>query len=215
MDTPLYPNFPNAYYYGHEGDEISIEDFESFVKHPFNKDKTFELIDGRIVLMAGNANLNHQRIVKELFKKIDNNLEGRECEVFFDFNLYLFNEELGECENIYQPDIMVCCDMSKLTKRGYEGIPNLIVEVISKSTSRYDYGDKRENYIRYGVKEYWVVDSIKNKILVYMNKDRQNPVVNEYTFYDKVESDIFLDLSVNFREILDKLDKSDLRWFKS
>ena len=38
MDTPLYPNFPNAYYYGHEGDEISIEDFESFVKHPFNND---------------------------------------------------------------------------------------------------------------------------------------------------------------------------------
>ena len=214
MDTTLYPNFPNAYYYGDGDDEISIEDFESFVKHPFNKDKTFELIDGRIVLMAGNASLNHQRIVKELFKKIDGFLEGQECEVFFDFNLYLFNEELGECVNIYQPDIMVCCDMDKITKRGYEGVPSLIIEVISKSTGKYDYGSKRENYIRYKVKEYWVVDPMKNKIVVYANSDGSNPVANEYTLYDRVESDAFLGLSVSFEEILQKLDKSDLGWLK-
>jgi Uma2 family endonuclease len=209
VDNTLYPNFPNAYYYGHENDEISIEDFESFVKHPFNKDKSFELIDGRIVLMAGNATLNHQRIVKELFKKADNFLEGHPCEVFFDFNLYLFNNELGECVNIYQPDIMVCCDMDKLTKRGYEGVPDLIVEVISKSTGKYDYNDKRENYIKYKVKEYWLADPIKNKIFVYLDSS-----VNEYTFYDTVESGAFPGLSINFKEILEKLNKSELKWFK-
>ena len=204
MDTTLYPNYPNAYYCSHENDEISIEDFESFTKHPFNKDKTFELIDGRIVLMAGNANLNHQRIVKELFKKIDSFLEGQPCEVFFDFNLYLFGKELGKCANIYQPDIMVCCELDKLTKRGYEGVPSLIIEVISKSTGKYDYGNKCENYIRYGVREYWAADSMKNKICAYSKLGKR-----EYTFYDRVESSVFPNLSINFKEILEKLDKSD------
>ena len=214
MDTPLYPNFPNAYYYGYENGEISIEDFESFVKHPFNKDKTFELIDGRIVLMAGNASLNHQRIVKELFKKIDSFLERQPCEAFFDFNLYLFNEELGECANVYQPDIMVCCEMDKITKRGYEGIPSLIVEVISKSTSKYDYGNKRENYIRYNVKEFWLVDPIKNKISVYANDAKDPFAAKEHTLRDKVESSVFPGLSIDFGDILEKLDKTDLGWFK-
>ncbi|MCL2815012.1 MAG: Uma2 family endonuclease [Oscillospiraceae bacterium] len=215
MDTTLYPNYPNAYYCGYEDDEISIEDFESFVKHPFNKDKTFELIDGRIVLMAGNASLNHQRIVRELFKKIDIFLEGQPCEVFFDFNLYLYNTELGKCVNIYQPDIMVCCDADKITKRGYEGVPSLIVEVISKSTGKYDYKNKRENYINYNVKEYWLIDPVKNKIIVYVNDDaKSNAGINEYTFYDTVESNVFPNLSINFIEVLEKLEKSELRWFK-
>ena len=207
MDTTLYPNFPGAYYYGHENDEISIEDFESFIKHPFNRDKSFELIDGRIVLMAGNATLNHQRIVKGLFKKIDSFLEGHPCEVFFDFNLYLFDEELGECANIYQPDIMVCCDKAKITKRGYEGVPDFVIEVISKSTGKYDYKDKRDNYARYKVKEYWVVDPAKNKIIVHLGG-----TTAEHTFYDTVESNAFPGFSVNFKEILEKLDKSELGW---
>ena len=210
MDTILYPNFPNAYYY--DDNEISIEDFESFVKHPFNRDKSFELIDGRLVLMAGNANPNHQRIVKGIFKKIDNYLEDQICEVFFDLNLYLFNEELGECNNVYQPDIMVCCDEKKITKRGYEGIPKLIVEVISKSTGRYDYKDKYDNYIKYGVNEYWIVDLSKNKIFVYINHE-SNVSVNEYTFYDEVKSETFTNLSIDFKNILDGLDKSELYWF--
>jgi len=218
MDTPmyidLYPNFPNAYFCGYEEDEISIEDFESFVRHPFNRDKSFELIDGRIVLMAGNAGRNHQRIMVDMSVEIGNYLKGKKCEMFYDFNLYLFNEELGECVNMYQPDIMVCCDAGKITKRGCEGVPDLIVEVISQSTGKYDYSKKYDNYIKYGVREYWIVDCLKNKIFVHVNTDGSKPKTNEYTFRDKAESVIFPGLSVDFGEILKRLDKSELKWLK-
>ena len=206
--------FPNGYYYGHSDGEISIEDFESFIKHPFNRDKKFELIDGRLVLMAGNASSNHQRIIANMTIDIGHYLKGKKCEVFNDLNLYLFKEDLGECKDMYQPDILICCDKRKITKKGCEGVPDLIVEVISKSTGSYDYTKKFVNYIKYGVREYWIADMFRNKIFVYVNQEKSNLMLNEYTFYDKAESVIFPGLSVDFTEILEKLDKSELEWFK-
>ena len=210
----LYLDMPNAYYYGCEDGEISLKDFESFTRNPLNKFRSFELIDGRLVLMAGNASSNHQRIVMEMSTDFNIYLrrQRKKCKVFNDLNLYLFNEEFGECRNRFQPDIMVCCDKTKITKRGYEGVPSFVVEVISKSTGVYDYGRKFDNYIKYGVQEYWIADMFENSIFVHLNTDKDNLVVNEYTFYDKVESVIFPGLSIDFAEILDRLDKSELKW---
>ena len=209
MDISLNPNAVE-YYYGHE-DESCIEDFESFTAHPYNRNKKFELIDGHIVLMAGNASPNHQTIKGEIFGEIRNYLKGKPCRVFDDLNLYLFREDLGKCRNIYQPDIMVCCDASKITKRGYEGVPDLIVEVISKSTGDYDYGVKRNNYIRYGVGEIWIVDLFINQISV--DKKDETGTTYKYKFDDTINVDILPGLSVDFTEILKIVDKSDLKWF--
>ena len=37
-------------------------------------------------------------------------------------------------------------------------VPNLVVEVLSRSTAARDRGRKREVFARYGVPEYWIVD---------------------------------------------------------
>ena len=207
MDISLNP-VAVEYYYGHE-DELSVDDFDSFVAHPFNKNKKFELIDGQVVLMAGNASPNHQIIKGEIFGEIRNYLKGKTCRVFDDLNLYLFREGLGKCKNIYQPDIMVCCDESKITRRGYEGVPDLVVEVISKSTGDYDYGNKRNNYIRYGVRELWIADLFINQISV-----DKGGATYKYKFDDVLKVSIFPDLSIDFAEILAIVDKSELKWFE-
>ena len=194
------------YYYGND-DEFTVDDFESFISHPFNRNKKFELINGQVVLMAGNASPNHQTIKGEIFAELRNYLKGRKCRVFDDLNLYLFTEELGKCRNIYQPDIMVCCDESIISKRGCEGVPDMIVEVISKSTGDYDYGSKRNNYIRYGVGEIWLVDLFINQISI-----DKNGFNYKYKFNDNIKVNIFPDLLIDFAEILAMVDKSDLKW---
>ena len=210
MDIPINPN---EYFHGYEN-EVSADDFMSFVRHPFNRNKKFEFIDGRIVLMAGNASINHQIITGYLFAEIRNHLEGQKCEVFFDLNLLLYKKELGKCQNIYQPDIVVNCDRSQKIKNHIEGVPEFVAEVISASTASYDYNEKRENYIKYGVKELWLIDLSKDRITVFINKDTGDPAIFKYTFVDEVKLDTFPGLTIDFGEILKKVDKSELDWIK-
>ena len=66
-----------------------------------------------------------------------------------------------------EPDISVICDKSKLDDRGCVGAPDWIIEIASPSTKRTDYGVKLFKYRSAGVREYWIVDPLKNLILVY------------------------------------------------
>lgn len=54
-----------------------------------------------------------------------------------------------------------------VTDRGVESPPDLVIEVISPSTALRDRGLKRERYARFGVPEYWVVDTQFNRVEVY------------------------------------------------
>lgn len=202
------------YFYGHKN-EISVEDFFSFASNPINKNKKFELIDRRIVLMAGAASENHNIIGSYIMAEMSAYLRGQQCLVYYDFYLQLYKNG-EECENIYQPDIMVNCDRSRKKKGRYgeyiEGAPEFVIEIISKSTGRYDYNDKKDNYIKYGVKELWLVDLPKDKITVYANNDAIGVIETKYTFSDMIESKIFPGLSIDFKEILKMADKSELDW---
>ena len=186
----------------------SVDDFESFCDHPYNKGSKIELINGRFVLMAGNMSENHQRIARRIMAKAENYLEGKPCEVFYDFRLHLYREEFGLCENLYEPDIMINCDTNRLKKNKIVGVPEFIAEVISKSTRDYDYDEKRINYLKYGVKELWLVDLFDNKITVHANGE-----ISRYTFYDEVHSVVFPDFKIAFREILNAVDKDELKWY--
>jgi Uma2 family endonuclease len=193
-----------ADYYAREKEgPTSLDEYWAFCLLPENRNKTFELVNGRIKLMAGNASSNHQRICGYIFRKIGNYLEGKNCEVFTDLNVYLFEESMGKCKNVYQPDIMVGCDRDKATNRGYEGTPEFIAEVISKSSASHDYIEKYYWYMLYGVKEYWIVDLFQNKIVVYINgneEEEKPPEINVYSFNDKVKVEIFEDLWIDFKE---------------
>jgi Uma2 family endonuclease len=46
-------------------------------------------------------------------------------------------------------------------------IPHLVVEVVSKGGVRRDYVEKAEEYLRFGVREYWVLDPDKRQMLVH------------------------------------------------
>ena len=210
MDSALYSDI---LYNDDDNNDMSVDDFLNYIKHPINRNKRFELINGRISLMAGNVTINHQINTGYLFNEIGNYLKGKDCKVLYDFNLHLYREDLGECENVYQPDIMINCDSRRIKKRAIVGVPEFVAEVVSESTGKNDYSDKCGNYTRYGVKEYWIVDLLTNQIMVHISGDH---VVYKYTFSDEITLRAFPDLSIDFKEILkDKdLDKSELKWLK-
>ena len=62
--------------------------------------------------------------------------------------------------NVFQPDIYFVANESvkKFEENGFHGSPDLVIEILSPATAKYDLEDKKDIYEQYGVKEYWCID---------------------------------------------------------
>ena len=157
-----------------------------------------ELIDGQIYMMAPPSR-KHQTLARELFSSISSYIKskGGFCEPFFaPFAVFLNKDDT----NYVEPDIVVICDKSKFTDKGCSGAPDWIIEIVSPGSRRMDYFTKLFKYRTSGVREYWIVDPEKNRILVY---NFESEDTGDYTFADSVKVSIYDNLLINFSEIAD------------
>ncbi len=155
-----------------------------------------ELIDGVVYDMAP-PNRLHQELVSELHYKITDYIKKNNgaCKVFpAPFAVFLNADD----KTYVEPDISVICDSSKLNDRGCLGAPDWIIEVVTPGSQRIDYMIKLFKYRAAGVKEYWIVDKSKNRIIVY--NFEQNDM-GEYTFSDIVSACIYENLKIDFSVI--------------
>lgn len=144
-----------------------------------------ELIDG-VMYMMNPPFTTHQRISTflhgEFYKYITGN--NGKCELFHaPFAVYL-----SKRHNYVEPDLVIICDKEKLDYKGCHGGPDFVVEIVSKSSTKMDYFLKLFKYAEVGVREYWVVDADRNRIMVYYFEKGE---VNEYTFADRVPVGIY------------------------
>ncbi|MCS3918452.1 Uma2 family endonuclease [Fervidibacter sacchari] len=74
---------------------------------------------------------------------------------------------LGTCRKV-KPDIVAVREERKhiVTEDAIEGTPDLVVEIVSHSTRRYDFGEKRKVYEEAGVPEIWLVDFERKQVTV-------------------------------------------------
>ncbi|MCM1254463.1 MAG: Uma2 family endonuclease [Clostridium sp.] len=145
-----------------------------------------ELIDGKIYYMAP-PNTNHQRLVHFFDREIGNYIQKHsgECEIFpAPFAVFLN----GNDKNYVEPDISVICDKNKITDKGCNGAPDWIIEVISPGSKAMDYFTKLFKYRTAGVREYWIVDSIKERVTVYFFEKES---VEEYSFGSDIPVGIY------------------------
>src|SRR5699024_7877380 len=72
---------------------------------------------------------------------------------------------LGE-RNAFQPDIVFISNerLSLIQEDGLHGAPDLVIEILSPSTAKYDLEEKKEVYERFGVKEYWTVEPVTRSV---------------------------------------------------
>jgi Uma2 family endonuclease len=130
----------------------------------------WELIEGHAWAMSPAPTRYHQGLVGKLHASLDRYLSGKPCHAYlapFDVLLPAGDEADDEVDTVVQPDIVVYCDTSRLTKAGARGAPDLAVEILSPSTSKKDQREKFDLYQRHGVREYWVVDPMGSWLCVY------------------------------------------------
>jgi Uma2 family endonuclease len=138
----------------------------------------YELIDGEAYLMASPSRI-HQEISMALSTRINNYLEGKTCKVYAaPFAVRLNPAEDQSDDTVLEPDIVVVCDPSKLDDRGCNGAPDMVIEILSPSTARYDRLVKFNKYRQAGVREYWIVDPEEKIVTAYVLKNGEYTALN-------------------------------------
>lgn len=133
-------------------------------------EERWELIEGRAYSMCAAPTRRHQDLNGRLYRRLGNFLEAKPCRVYsapFDVLFPEGEEDDEEVDTVLEPDIVVFCDRTRLRDYGARGAPDLVVEILSPSTSKKDQREKFDLYERHGVKEYWVVDPEGRWLCVY------------------------------------------------
>ncbi len=125
--------------------------------------------------------INGEVIIHSPVKKSHNEISGN---VYKILEAYTIEHQLGfvgiekvliKCtRNDYEPDVCFF-GREKASKLKQEQmffpVPDMIAEVLSKSTEHRDRGIKFEDYQNHGVKEYWIIDPVKKLVEQYQNKN--------------------------------------------
>lgn len=144
---------------------------------------TAELINGKIVLSAS-PTTKHQDISVGISSEI----------------LFYIRANKGKCK-VYtapldviltddatvQPDVFVVCNEDNITDKGINGCPDWIIEILSPSSVANDFYYKKNLYFENGVREYWIVDPMKETVLVF-----DKPTTSSmYSFDDEIPVGIY------------------------
>ena len=157
-------------------------------------DDNWELIDGVAYAMAPAPMIKHQRLSFRIAKEIDRSIaDCKKCEVLSEID-YKISED-----TVLKPDVVVTCGDNNeyyLTKA-----PEIVVEVISRSTALRDEKYKFSIYESEGVKYYLLIYPTDMTAKIYKLKDGK--YLKEGDFFEGKYhfADTSCDVDINFNNI--------------
>lgn len=174
--------------------------YEEFIKLTEDSEHRYELINGDVYFLASPL-YPHQKAVKEILGEFSIWFRDKKCEpLTAPFDVTLHKSEKNIC--VVQPDILVICDREKIDENGkYTGVPTLVVEVLSESTSSKDNVTKLDLYMSTGIKEYWIVNTETKEIYIYVLGDKRVRHVLSYTGNQRAESHCFSGLGIDLQKV--------------
>ena len=178
--------------------------------------KPYEIIGGEKI-MSAMAYLTHSGIIAHLFNKIFNYVVANKCGYVFPDNVDVHFPD----GNLFRPDLTVVTAENKKIlnwKGAIRGVPDMAVEVLSRSTKNNDLTIKKDIYEANGVKEYWIVNPWEKSVLVHHLRGGKLELGEIYNFYPEdelkdlddeeraeiktdIKLSIFDDLTINVEEI--------------
>jgi Uma2 family endonuclease len=128
----------------------------------------YEIIDG-VLYMTTAPSPFHQWIIRQLQRALFAQIDDAGIGVTLASPIGVF---MPGCDPV-QPDILVirAADIGIVNNRRVNGVPALLIEVLSPSTAAVDLGVKREVYARAGVPEYWIVRPAERDVIVCSQPD--------------------------------------------
>lgn len=163
--------------------------------------KRYELADGVLELMTPAPTPKHQVIVTNISTLLSNTCQSEYILFVSPIDLILSNTE------VRQPDLVMIhrSRMDIITRRGIEGIPDLVVEVISPHSVKRDKQNKLRTYAAYRIPEYWIVDPAHESLEQYVLSEADNryELDNVYDREETVRSDRLPYVSFTMAQVVD------------
>lgn len=183
---------------------------EEYIQHEIETGQKYEYHDGMIYALAGGS-LEHVLLIGNIYSELRNGLKEKRsnCKpITNDAKLYI------EKENKYvYPDSMVVCGEIKKSDETKDALTNpiLIVEVLSKSTSEYDRGDKFYFYRQIpSLREYILIDQSRYVVEVFLKKEKNDLWrISRYNSLDQMINIQSLDIEISMKELYFDIDISE------
>ena len=145
------------------GLRMAADEFLQISEDGFN----YELIDG-IVMMTPSPTPKHQAVLMEIAAQIALYLRNHPAgQVFPETDVPLGRGPTGG-DLVYRPELVFLRSerLPEITDR-ITGAPDLVVEVVSRGSRRFDSETKKNDYERAGVLEYWLIDPERNEMIFF------------------------------------------------
>ncbi len=181
--TTVYPTLPADQTWPAQGQWT----YEDFLRLPHDGVR-YEIIDG-VLYMTNAPDFQHQHTVHQI---------AVELEIFIrtgSLGLVLtapIEVHLPDIAQPVQPDVLFVAQARReiIKSKFIEGAPDLIVEVLSPSTTRVDRTIKFGAYERAGVREYWIANPKPRSIEVYTLTRGEYALRGEYGPGERVTSEL-------------------------
>ena len=181
--------------------------FADYLAYFDDSDTKYELVDGELLAMAMGTG-RHSETIEPVYRKISTEIErtaqpwvarqgqiGVRCPRGIGLDTARIPDVVvmlrDEWQSLQDREAVIGFDLSP---------PLLVVEVVSPSTKITDYRAKRTEYAARDIPEYWIVDPIEAKVLVFVLSDGWYDVT-EFTNGDRLVSPMFPELQLTPQEI--------------
>ena len=179
-------------------DKMTYNEFRG-MEIPDGDTSIYELINGNI-MRRSSPHSEHQIVQANLMRL---------------FGIFVIGKQLGRIlgapmdvvfsdDDCTQPDVFfIKKEREKIIERQGPvwGSPDLCVEIISKGTAKHDRKSKFELYEKFGVTEYWLVDSANQSVEVYFLEDKKYVLQQFQEIEGMVKSTVLDGLELDLTDI--------------
>jgi Uma2 family endonuclease len=139
----------------------------------------YELLEGELIEMVSPTS-RHQIVSANLFRILDHHCRSTHQGILLTAPLdVIFSKSV-----VMQPDLIFVAEArrAEIIRERIIGAPDLVIEILSPTSSQRDLNQKRKLYARHGVAEYWIVDPDDETIEI---QRRQGNLLSTISLFEK------------------------------
>lgn len=169
---------------------------EEYISYELQSDIRHEFVNGKLIDMPGESDL-HNDIVSNILIALKTILKQKGYSVYMESVKIKVPQEA----KYYYPDVFVTKEKITDTKEYVKHQPELILEVLSESTRKYDTVDKFINYQKFSSLQYYILVEPETTLVQLFYRAGEDWEMRSFTKISDILQLDTLNISLSLKEI--------------